>query len=261
MEIRITRKLPDSFRTGMSVQQAWNLHAKYITSATTPVEYNKAVAKALLCLSPMVLSGQKRLIATTFLAKCGDDALAPLWAVPLFARMEFTSKEREFFLTHWPHQFARTPQGVRGCLTATKRVAPDTILACWSRSKRHRKDVGDLFKLDCRAKRHLHHSEDYLPTPALDSPGWPFYKYECQRATAIAGRTALAALLAWLGRDRAALLFIGTAPTTGSYAPAARTLLALLGVYKWGSKAHKAKVPRGYVPYAGCACEAHLSKA
>jgi len=258
MEIRITRKIPDSFRAGLGVEQAWNLHAKYITSASTPAEYNSAVAKALLCLSPMVLSGQKRFIATTFLAKSGDDALAPLWAVPMFSRMDFTSKEREFFQTYWPQQFARTPQGARASLAASKRVAPDKILASPSQSKRQRKDVTDLFKLDCRAKRHLHHGIDFLPPPVVNAPGWPFYKYEVARAKAIMGHTAFVTLLAWLGRRRAAMLFPGMAPK-GSYAPAARMLLAFLGYYKWGTATQKAKVPRGYVPYAGCACEAHLS--
>jgi hypothetical protein len=258
MEIRYSRKVPDSFRVGLDVEQAWNLHATYITSAKTPAEYNSAVAKALLCLSPMVLSGQKRFIATTFLAKCGDDALAPLWAVPMFSCMDFTAKEREFFQTYWPQQFARTPQGTRPSYVAAKRVAPSVFVARASNTKRHRQDLADLFKLDCRVKRHLHHTEDFLPAPTIDSPGWPFYKYEMARADAMAVRADVLALLAWLGRERAALLFDGTTPK-GSYSPAARVLLALLGYHKWGTISKKAKIPRGYVPYAGCSCEKHLS--
>jgi hypothetical protein len=242
MEWVMSRPRPHSFQRGLQINEAWDIHAAHLSRAKTAEEYNKAATAAILCLDSHCILNELKRVAATFLSKFGDDALDPLWVV--IAERPFTLKEKEFFFTHWPNQFAKKPQGKVMPKGAAKRVAPETILSKTSKNKQHAKDVWDVYQIDCRAKRH--HS---LPSPSSTMAGYSFYVYEELREAAMVARAEFLGLLAFLGRRRAGTFFWKFLHPMGSFALAGRTLLAMLGSTKAPKK------PRGYMPYLGCSCD------
>lgn len=242
MEWVMRRPQPHSFQRGLQINEAWDIHAAHLCRARNAEEYNKAATAAILCLDTHCIYDEVKRVAATFLSKFGDDALDPLWAVPGMTERAFTLKEKEFFFTHWPDQFAKKgkvmPKG------AAKRVAAETFLSKTSKNKQHAKDVWDVYQIDCRAKRH--HA---LPSPSSGMAGYAFYVYEEAREAAMVARAEFLGLLAFLGRRRAAMVFWKFLHPMGAYALAGRTLLAMLGSTKAPTK------PRGYLPYLGCSCD------
>jgi len=261
------RAVPESFVPPvgrLDITQAWDLYAARLTSSppadTDPLQhYNKTATAAILSLKPSCLTEELRRVAITFLSKFGDDALAPLWSVPGFHLRGFTPKEKEFFFKRWPDQFRETPQGSgRMPPAAVKSVAPWVVLETRSRSKRHFKEVESMMHVDCRVVRHLHCNLSYrhrLPRPALGHPGFLFYEYEVKRSIL----WALRGLLAFLGSKRARMLYAKFVAPNGSYALAGATLQAMLWKPEYALPL-VAKLPRGYVPYAGCECETRAVK-